>query len=77
MKPEVGETRVNEAHSATDDVAEQPIRGTAVAPANVARLGAMALQPNSPVRMFTVLKTGLECWVIHKQFGMAGSGVTV
>ena len=77
VKPDDGESNVKVAHSAIAEVAEQPILGTEPAPENVARLGAMALQPNSPVRIFTVLNTGFECCVTHKQFGIAGSGVTV
>lgn len=77
VKPADGVSNVNDTHSAMDDAAEQPMRGTEVAPANVARLGAMASQPKLPVRIFTVLNTGFECCAIHKQFGITGSGVTV
>jgi hypothetical protein len=58
VNPLVGVSRVKDDHSWIAEVAEQPMRGTAVAPENVARCGAIALQPSSPVRMFTVLKTG-------------------
>jgi hypothetical protein len=77
VKPLVGVSSVKEAHSWIAEVAEHPMRGTAVAPENVVRWGAMALQPSSPVRMLTVLKTGLLCWVTQRQFAMTGSGVTV
>ena len=61
VNPVEGVTKVKDAHSAIADVVEQPIRGTDVPPAKVTLFGAIALQPKSPVRIFTVLNTGFEC----------------